>query len=334
VRRIGEIEEEIKREDFWEDPRRAQERLKELSSLKRPIERWEELKRKVEESIELCELAIKEGDFSLRDDIARELEPVEEEISNFELELLFRDEYDRRNALLSIHSGAGGTESQDWAQMLMRMYMRWAERKGFSVEVIDISEGEEAGIKSATLLVKGEYAYGYLKAERGVHRLVRISPFDADHARHTSFALVDVIPEIESEREVEINPDELKIEFFGASGPGGQHLQKTSTAVRITHIPTGITATCQSERSQARNKEMAMKVLKSRLLALKEKERREEIERIRGERKEAAWGNQIRSYILHPYKLVKDHRTGYETSDAMDVLDGNIDEFIKEYFKK
>ena len=232
-----------------------------------------------------------------------------------------------------MHSGAGGTESQDWSQILLRMYLRWAERRGFEAEVLELSAGEEAGLKSALIAVKGAYAYGYLKAEHGVHRLVRLSPFDADHARHTSFALVEVMPEVESEVEVSIDPEELKVETFRASGPGGQHMQKTSTAVRITHLPTGLGASCQNERSQLRNKETALRILRSRLLELELERKAEEQAKLKGEHISAGWGNQIRSYVLHPYKMVKDHRTGYETSDAAAVLDGELDEFIRAYLK-
>jgi len=250
-----------------------------------------------------------------------------------ELERAFSGEYDDRNAILSIHAGAGGTESQDWAQMLMRMYLRWAERRGYQAEVLDVSPGEEAGIKSAVIDVSGDYATGYLKSEHGVHRLVRLSPFDADHARHTSFALVEVMPEAEADVDVKIAPEDLKVETFRSSGPGGQHMQKTSSAVRLTHLPTGLTVSCQSERSQHQNKEIAMKIMFSRLLEVELERRAEARAKIKGKRIAAGWGNQIRSYVLHPYKMVKDHRTDYQTSDTEAVLDGELDGFVSAYLR-
>jgi peptide chain release factor 2 len=249
------------------------------------------------------------------------------------LQLAFRSEYDARNAILTIHAGAGGTESQDWAEMLMRMYLRWAERHGYKTEILDTSPGDEAGIKRTVIAVNGDYAEGYLKSEHGVHRLVRLSPFDADHARHTSFALVEIMPEAESDIELNIAPDDLKIETFRSSGPGGQHMQKTSSAVRVTHLPTGLVVTCQSERSQLQNKEIALKILRARLLEREIARREEERARLKGKRIEAGWGNQIRSYVLHPYKMVKDHRTGYETSNPEAVLDGELDDFITAYLR-
>ncbi|GAG38576.1 unnamed protein product, partial [marine sediment metagenome] len=236
-------------------------------------------------------------------------------------------------AILAIHAGAGGTESQDWAQILLRMYLRWAERRGYEAEILDVSPGEEAGIKSAIVGVSGDYACGYLKSEHGVHRLVRLSPFDADHARHTSFVLVEVMPEAETDVDVKIEPGDLKVEVFRSSGPGGQHMQKTSSAVRLTHLPTGLTATCQSERSQHQNKEIALRILQARLLKLELAKRAEERAKLKGKRITAGWGNQIRSYVLHPYKMVKDHRTDYETSDAEAVLDGELDGFITAYLR-
>ena len=307
--------------------------MRQLSQLNETIATWRHLEKKVSELAELADLALAEGEGSLESDISLEMAEIERQLDELEFQLTFGGEYDRRNALLAVHSGAGGTESQDWSQMLLRMYLRWAERHGFDAEVLELSPGEEVGVKSVLIAVKGAYAYGYLKAEHGVHRLVRLSPFDADHARHTSFALVEVMPEVESEVEVSINPEELKVETFRASGPGGQHMQKTSSAVRITHLPTGIAAACQNERSQLRNKESALRILRSRLLELELKRKAEEQARLKGEHISAGWGNQIRSYVLHPYKMVKDHRTGYETSDATAVLDGEIDEFIKAYLK-
>lgn len=307
--------------------------MRRLSQLQDTVITWRQLEKKVSELDELIDLALAEGEGSLESDVSAEIAQLERQLDDLEFQLAFSGEYDNRNALLAVHSGAGGTESQDWSQILLRMYLRWAERRGFEAVVLDLSPGEEAGVKSALIAVKGTYAYGYLKAEHGVHRLVRLSPFDADHARHTSFALVEVIPEVESEVEVSINPEELKLETFRASGPGGQHMQKTSTAVRITHLPTGLVASCQNERSQLRNKETALRILRSRLLELELERKAEEQARLKGEHISAGWGNQIRSYVLHPYKMVKDHRTGYETSDAAAVLDGELDEFIRAYLK-
>jgi peptide chain release factor 2 len=250
-----------------------------------------------------------------------------------EFELALSGEYDRVNCFLSIHAGAGGTESQDWAEMLMRMYLRWAERRRFKAEVIDVSQGEEAGIKSATIEIDGRWAYGYLKSERGVHRLVRLSPFDANKLRHTSFALVEVVPEVEDAPEIEVDNSDLRVDVFRASGAGGQHVQKNSTAVRLTHLPSGIVVSCQNERSQHQNRAMAMKVLKARLLEREMKRRSEEQSQLRGEHVSAGWGNQIRSYVLHPYQLIKDHRSGYETPNTESVLDGEIDPILEAYLK-
>ena len=307
--------------------------MRQLSQLQDTVITWRQLENKVSELDELIDLALAEGEGSLESDVSAEIAQIERQLDDLEFQLAFSGEYDNRNALLAVHSGAGGTESQDWSQILLRMYLRWAERRGFEAVLLDLSPGEEAGVKSALITVKGAYAFGYLKAEHGVHRLVRLSPFDADHARHTSFALVEVMPEVESEVEISINPDELKLETFRASGPGGQHMQKTSTAVRITHLPTGLVANCQNERSQLRNKETALRILRSRLLELELERKAEEQARLKGEHISAGWGNQIRSYVLHPYKMVKDHRTGYETSDAAAVLDGEFDEFIRAYLK-
>ncbi len=259
---------------------------------------------------------------------------IEKKLKELELKILLSGAHERSDAILEIHPGAGGTESQDWAEILLRMYLRWAERKNFKAEVVDLLHGEEAGIKSATVTISGPYAYGYLKAEKGIHRLVRVSPFDANKRRHTSFAAVLVYPDIEEDIDIEIRDEDLRIDTFRASGAGGQHVNKVSSAVRITHLPTGIVVTCQSERSQHRNRAMAMKILKARLYELKKKEAEQKIESIIGDKSEIAWGNQIRSYVLHPYKLVKDHRTGVETSNVEAVLDGDIDQFIEAYLKQ
>jgi len=295
------------------------------------VEEWRGLEKKVADIAELTSLA--EGDASLTAEIQSEIEQVTSRLDEIELEMAFTDEYDSRDAILAVHAGAGGTESQDWAEMLLRMYLRWAERRGYKAEVLDASPGEEAGIKSAVIEISGNYATGYLKSEHGVHRLVRLSPFDADHARHTSFALVEVMPEAETNVDVRIEPDELKAEVFRSSGPGGQHMQKTSSAVRLTHLPTGLVVTCQSERSQHQNKDIAMRILTSRLLELELAKQAEERARLKGKRIVAGWGNQIRSYVLHPYKMVKDHRTNYETSNTEAVLDGELDDFLIAYLR-
>jgi len=307
--------------------------MRELRGKKNLVDAWRELEKKVADLHEMVVLAIGEEDYSLKEEIQLELEKLGSRFEQLESQQLFAGDYDSRNAMLALHAGAGGTESQDWASMLLRMYLRWAERHDYEAEVLDVSQGEEAGIKSAIVEVKGDYVYGYLKSEHGVHRLVRLSPFDADHARHTSFVLVEVLPEAEEMVDIKINPEDLRIDTFRSSGPGGQHMQKTSSAVRITHLPTGMVATCQGQRSQHQNKEAALKVLYSRLLELDRKKQEEERAKLKGERIEAGWGNQIRSYVLHPYKMVKDHRTDYEVQDAEAVLDGELDGFITEYLR-
>ena len=307
--------------------------MRRLAESKRAVEGWRGLEKKVADIAELIPLAEETGDTRLEVEIQSEIERIATYLDELELELAFTDEYDARDAILSIHAGAGGTESQDWAEMLMRMYLRWAERRGYKSEVLDISPGEEAGIKSVVIEVSGSYACGYLKSEHGVHRLVRLSPFDADHARHTSFALVEVLPEAEADVDVRVEPDDLKVDTFRSSGPGGQHMQKTSSAVRLTHLPTGIVVTCQSERSQHQNKEIAQKILQSRLLEVELEKRAEERTRLKGKHVAAGWGNQIRSYVLHPYRMVKDHRTGYHTADTDGVLDGELDGFVTAYLR-
>jgi len=305
--------------------------MRRLAELKKAVQRWRELEGKAVDIAELITLAAE--DTSLQAEIQSELDELAAHIEELEFQLAFGSEYDARNAILAIHAGAGGTESQDWAEILMRMYLRWAERRGYSAEILDTSPGDEAGVKSTVIAVNGEYATGYLKSEHGVHRLVRLSPFDADHARHTSFALVEVMPEAEEDVDLDIAPDDIKVDTYRSSGPGGQHMQKTSSAVRVTHLPTGLVVTCQSERSQFMNKEIALKILRARLLELELEKREEEKARIKGKRIEAGWGNQIRSYVLHPYKMVKDHRTDYETSNADAVLDGELDGFITAYLR-
>jgi len=303
--------------------------MRQLAEQEKVVNRWREVEKRTAEVAELISL----GDSSLEAEIQSEVDNLASRLDELELEAAFSGECDARNAILSIHAGAGGTESQDWAQMLMRMYLRWAERRGYQAEILDISPGEEAGIKSVVIGVNGDYACGYLKSEHGVHRLVRLSPFDADHARHTSFALVEVLPEAEADVDVKIGPDDLKVDVFRASGPGGQHMQKTSSAVRLTHLPTGLVVTCQSERSQHQNKEIALKILRSRLLDLELARRAEERARLKGKRITAGWGNQIRSYVLHPYRMVKDHRTGYQTGDTDTVLDGELNGLMTAYLR-
>jgi peptide chain release factor 2 len=305
--------------------------MRQLADKKKTAQRWRGLEKKLADAKEL--IKISEEDTALLDELEKELDELASQVDEFEFQLAFNGEYDARDAILTIHAGAGGTESQDWAEILMRMYLRWAERRGFATEILDTSPGDEAGIKRVSISFKGEYALGYLKSEHGVHRLVRLSPFDSDHARHTSFALVEVMPEAESDVEVNIKPEDLKVETFRSSGPGGQHMQKTSSAVRITHLPSGITISCQSERSQHMNKEFALKILRARLLELEIEKREAEKARIKGKRIDAGWGNQIRSYILHPYRMVKDHRTDYETSNTEAVLDGELDDFIDAYLR-
>ena len=287
----------------------------------------------MDEAIGLLELAQAEAEDELISQISLDADAAERQLDKLEDQLAFGGPYDARNAILAIHAGAGGTESQDWAEMLLRMYVRWCEARGFKAEVIDSTLGEEAGVKSVTVEIQGQSAYGYLKGERGVHRLVRLSPFDAAHARHTSFALVEVMPEADAEVGVEIKQEDLRIDIYHSSGHGGQNVQKVATAIRITHLPTGIVVTCQNERSQGRNKELAMRVLESRLLEQELVRRQEEQAKLKGEHVEAGWGNQIRSYVLHPYKMVKDHRTDFETSNAAAVLDGDLDGLMMAYLR-
>ena len=325
------MEKQSAKPDFWSDQAKAQSVMRQLAEHKKVVEKWRGLEKKVADIAESLPLA--EEDTLFREEVGSEIETVASNLDALELEMVFSSEYDARNAILAIHAGAGGTESQDWAEMLLRMYLRWAERHGCKTEVLDTSPGDEAGIKSVTIGVSGDYAFGYLKSEHGVHRLVRLSPFDSDHARHTSFVLIEVLPEAEADVDVKIDPDDLKVDVFRSSGPGGQHMQKTSSAVRITHLPTKLVVTCQSERSQYQNKEIALKILQSRLLNLELAKRAEERAKLKGERIEAGWGSQIRSYVLHPYRMVKDHRTDYQTSDTDAVLDGDLDGFITAYLR-
>jgi peptide chain release factor 2 len=330
---LRRLEKESARSGFWDDPQAAQETMKRLAEVREKVETWRGLEARVRELHELAELPGAEEDEALITDLKSEVEGLAARLDRLEFELSFSGPYDDRRAILAIHAGAGGVESMDWAQMLLRMYLRWAERRGYRADVLDLTPGEEAGLKSVTVEVAGPHAYGYLRSERGVHRLVRLSPFDAGHARHTSFALVEVMPEAQEGAEVVIDPEDLRIDVFRASGHGGQNVQKNATAVRITHLPTGIVVTCQNERSQHRNRTSAMKVLEARLLERELERRAEEQARLKGEHVAAGWGNQIRSYVLHPYKMVKDHRTGFETSEAAAVLEGEIDDLLTAYLK-
>jgi peptide chain release factor 2 len=318
---------------FWDDPQTAQDTMRRLASIRARIDTWRGLEKRISDALELVDLAEAESDETVAADIERDVDAVESQLGDLEFELTFSGQYDNRNAILAVHAGAGGTESQDWAEMLLRMFVRWAEERRFQAEVIDLMPGEEAGIKSATLEVTGPHAYGWLKSERGVHRLVRISPFDSESRRHTSFALVEVLPEAGDAAEVKINPDDIRVDVFKASGHGGQNVQKNSTAIRITHLPTNIVVTCQNERSQGRNRESAMRVLEARLLEIEIKRQADEQAKLKGEHVSAGWSNQIRSYVLHPYKMVKDHRTNYETGNAQAVLDGALDPFMKAYLQ-
>ena len=303
--------------------------MRRLSGLREEVERWNTLGQRVQDALELAAL----GDESLSEELIAETEALEREIERLEFRLLLSGPYDRGDAILAIHAGAGGTDAQDFSEMLLRMYLRWAEAHGYEADVVDRLYGEEAGIKRATVTVSGPYAYGYLRAERGVHRLVRLSPFDAAHRRHTSFALVEAWPDLGDEVSVTIDPNDLQIETFRASSAGGQHMQKNETAVRITHLPTGIVVSCQNERSQTQNRETALRVLRARLLQLEEEKKRAEIAELKGKHVDAGWGNQIRSYVLHPYQMVKDHRTGHETGNVQAVLDGRLDEFMEAYLR-
>ncbi|TAK24724.1 MAG: peptide chain release factor 2 [Chloroflexota bacterium] len=328
-----ELEDQAVAPDFWSDPVAAQAHMRRLNGLVADVDQWRTIGGRIAEAGEYLELAEAEPDDSAMVDVERDVAAIEDDLGRIEFELIFSGPYDGRSAIIAIHAGAGGTESQDWAEMLMRMYLRWSERQGYKTEMLDFSPGEEAGIKSVTLEVVGIRAYGQLKAEHGVHRLVRLSPYDAAHRRHTSFALVEVMPEVEAAAEVQIGPDDVRMDVFRSSGAGGQNVQKTSTAVRLTHIPTGIVVTCQNERSQIQNRESAMKILMARLIAMEAEKRDREQTRLKGEHKEAGWGNQIRSYVLHPYNMVKDHRTDFETSNTGAVLDGEIGGFIESYLR-
>ncbi len=331
--RIKALEIEMSQPDFWSNKEKATRISKQAADLREEVESWQNIKKEAEEILSVAKESDKEKDNSLKDDLEKKLAKLENSFAKMEFNLLMSDEYDSHHAILAIHAGAGGTDAQDWADMLLRMYLRYSEKKNFKVNIIDKSLGSEAGLKSVIFEVKGRHAYGYLKSEAGVHRLVRISPFDAEKMRHTSFALVEVLPELEELEEVEVKDEDLIVDTFKSSGHGGQSVNTTDSAVRIRHNPTGIAVSCQNERSQHQNKETAMRILKSKLHQYYLTEIEEEKQKLRGEFSEAAWGNQARSYVLHPYKLVKDHRTHFETVEVNDVLDGGLDEFIESYLK-
>ncbi len=327
---LADLNKASEKEDFWSDNQSAQLTMKRIADLKDEIQLWEDLKNSIQTYLDLS----LSDDESMRPDLESEAKKLAKQIERLELSTLLSGPYDKGNALLYINSGAGGTDAQDWGEMLLRMYLRWAEKNGYTTEILDRSEGEEAGIKSITLLIEGKYAYGYLRSEKGVHRLVRLSPFDAAHRRHTSFVQVEILPEVAAEDPiVEIDPDDLIIDIYKSSGAGGQNVQKNATAIRITHKPTGIVVTCQNERSQIQNRENALKVLRGRLYDIKIREQEAQLSKLRGTYQKAEWGSQIRSYVLHPYQLVKDHRTEFEKGNAQAVLNGDIDEFIEAYLK-
>jgi peptide chain release factor 2 len=329
VAEIQEIQTASEANGFWDNPDEAQRTMKRLSALRDEINEWQHLKQLVDDTLELSRIE----DEDLRGEIENEIQIIEKEISRREFTLMLSGKHDKGDALLAIHAGAGGVDAQDWAEMLERMYLRWAELREFKTEILDRSEGEEAGIKSVTISVEGRYAFGYLRPEKGVHRLVRLSPFDSAHRRHTSFALVEVLPQLEDENEIEIKADEIRIDVFRSSGAGGQNVQKNATAIRITHLPTGMIVTCQNERSQTQNRENAMRVLRARLFELKQAEQEQQVSELRGEYTKAEWGSQIRSYVLHPYQMVKDHRTNFEMGNAQAVLNGFLDGFIDAFLK-
>ena len=326
---LDTIKSESEVQEFWNNPDSAQRTMKRIAQLENQINEWDEIAAETEGIKSLLEL----DDGSLTEEIETSIAKLESILAEKEITILLSGQYDQGNALLAIHAGAGGTDSQDWAAMLERMYLRWAELKGYKTEILDRTAGEEAGLKSVTISVQGDLAYGYLRCEKGVHRLVRLSPFDAAHRRHTSFALVEVLPEIEDNSEIVIRPEDIEIEVYKSSGAGGQNVQKNMTAVRIIHLATGLVVTCQNERSQTQNRESALKVLRSRLFEIQQQERSDEVSELKGEFKKVEWGSQIRSYVLHPYQMVKDHRSEYETGNTQGVLDGHIDGFIEAFLK-
>jgi peptide chain release factor 2 len=333
VKKIEVLDKESQAANFWNEQQIAQAKMQELFELRDSVETWQAIDRRAKDALEMIEMAEAEADDSLLEELTEEVDSLEQLLDDLEFKLALSGKHDKGPALLSIHAGAGGTESQDWVQMLLRMYTRWAEQQGYKATIIDRTDGDEAGIKSVTLQIEGNYAYGYIKTERGVHRLVRISPFDSSNRRHTSFALVEAVPDIDTDIEIDINPDDLEIDVYKSGGAGGQHVQKNSTAIRIKHMPSGIVVTCQNERSQLQNREMALRILRGRLYDMELKKQEEEQARLKGKHVEAGWGNQIRSYVLHPYKMVKDHRTGHEVGNAEAVLDGRLADFIEAYLR-
>lgn len=333
-KKIADLAAKTEDTQFWNDQERAQKILKEKKRLESTLGEFEEIDSEFEDLEVLIDLAEEEGDASMAGEITEAFEACASKIDALRIKTLLTGDYDGNNAILSVHGGSGGTDAKDWAEMLYRMYVRWSENRGYGVKVMDFQDDDEGGINSATILVEGENAYGYLKNEKGVHRLVRISPFDSSGRRHTSFASVDVVPEIDDDIEVEIDPEDIRIDTFRSSGAGGQHVNKTDSAIRITHLPTNIVVSCQNERSQHQNKETAMKLLKSRLLELKEKEHKENLKELKGDYSQITWGSQIRSYVFQPYTMVKDHRTGAETGNVQAVMDGDIDYFINEKLKQ
>lgn len=330
---IEQLERRAAEPGFWDDMENSQKILQKTGSLKNKVEQYDRLVASYEDTHALIELANEEEDLSLLDEATAEYEKVKSSLEEQRLSTLLTGEYDKNNAILTFHAGAGGTEAQDWAEMLYRMYNRWAERHSFKVKTVDYLDGDEAGLKSAVIMIEGENAYGYLKSEAGVHRLVRVSPFDSSGRRHTSFASLEVMPEIDDTIDIEISPEDIKMDVYRASGAGGQKVNKTSSAVRLTHIPTGIVVSCQVERSQHQNREVCMTMLKSKLIEIKEREHLDKIEDIKGVQKEIAWGSQIRSYVFMPYTMVKDHRTNFETGNINGVMDGDLDGFINAYLK-
>ncbi len=331
---IAELEKISGAPDFYNDMETAQKVLQKSKQLSDKVSRYKNLYSMWEDTVTLVSLGNEMEDLSVLDEVKEGYVELTNALEEMRLETLLSEPYDKNNAIMTIHPGAGGTEAQDWAEMLLRMYTRWAERRGFKVEILDYLEGDEAGVKSVTLMISGVNAFGYAKCERGIHRLVRISPFDASGRRHTSFASCDVMPEIDEDIQIDINPEDLRVDTYRSSGAGGQHINKTDSAIRITHIPTGVVVSCQQERSQHKNREMAMKMLKAKLFEIKEREQKDKIEDLKGEHKDIAWGSQIRSYVFHPYNLVKDHRTGFEAGNINAVMDGDLDGFINDYLKK
>ncbi len=329
VDHLAQLEMLVAEPSFWDDSTKAQAMMREMTELRNQVSIWQGLESRIEESLELVELE----DDELRDELSREVADLSVKVAKLAFQTLFADKFDKEDAILAIHAGAGGTEAQDWAQMLQRMFIRWAQTHDFSVEIMDESRGDEAGLKSCLMSVKGNYVYGRLKSERGVHRLVRISPFDSSSRRHTSFAKVELWPDVAEDIEIEVDEKDLRIDRFRASGAGGQHVQKNETAIRITHYPSGIVVSCQNQRSLTQNLQNAMKILKAQLFDLERRKQEAELAELKGEDVDAGWGSQIRSYVLHPYKMVKDHRTGYEVGNAQSVIDGALDEFMEAYLR-